>query len=75
MRRDQVSPARQSLLVPAQDHPHVLALVAPPTPREHVGMALRGHQHGLASGRHLIPAHVGHPYKPERTGKGYPVNL
>ena len=34
MRRDQVSPARQSLLVPAQDHPHVLALVAPPTPRE-----------------------------------------
>lgn len=34
MRRDQLPPGRQAFLVPAPGHPHVSALVAPPTPRE-----------------------------------------
>lgn len=34
MRRDQVSADRHGFLVAAKGHPHVLALVAPPTPRQ-----------------------------------------
>ena len=34
MRKDQISPDRQAWLVPALGHPNVLALVAPPTPRQ-----------------------------------------
>jgi Fic family protein len=33
MRRDQLAPERQQFLVPCDDRPNVLALVAPPTPR------------------------------------------
>lgn len=33
MRRDQIAADRQQYLVPALGHPHVAALVAPPTPR------------------------------------------
>ncbi|HVJ38654.1 MAG TPA: Fic/DOC family N-terminal domain-containing protein [Stenotrophomonas sp.] len=33
MRRDQIAADRQGFLVPCPDHPNILALVAPPTPR------------------------------------------
>ncbi|HEV2700759.1 MAG TPA: Fic/DOC family N-terminal domain-containing protein [Steroidobacteraceae bacterium] len=33
MRRDEIAKDRKPYLVPAQGHPHALALVAPPTPR------------------------------------------
>ena len=49
MRRDQISTDRQPYLVPALGHPHVAALVAPPTPR---AIPLRGLQQAAFADAH-----------------------